>query len=326
MTKSKATGVCAALGMLLLILDSKTALSGTAEGTELCIRTVIPSLFPFFVLSGLLTSAFLGASLPVSLSIVPKGAESLLLTGFLGGYPVGAQSIAGAYRSGQLSKHQAEQMLAFCNNAGPAFLFGMIAPMFPSPQYAWLLWGIHIASALLVAFLLPKEHSSASIVPGRTLSLTDALTQALGITGQVCGWILLFRGCIAFLDRWFLWMLPQEWQVLLIGLMELSNGCIFLSAVESTEIRFLICSAMLAFGGLCVTMQTISVTRGLSLKLYFPGKVLQTAFSVFLSWLVLPKEGISPVIPTAALGICLFLTVFLRKIQNNSSIPQAIGV
>ena len=39
------------LGMLALILDGRTAIEGARQGIGLCLRTVIPSLFPFFVLS-----------------------------------------------------------------------------------------------------------------------------------------------------------------------------------------------------------------------------------------------------------------------------------
>ncbi len=327
MTKSRtAAGIGAAFGMLLLILDGKTAFSGAAEGIDLCIRTVIPSLFPFFVMSDLLTSAFMGTSLPIRLGIVPRGAESLLLTGFLGGYPAGANSVATAYRSRQLPREQAERMLAFCNNAGPSFLFGMIAPMFPSVKYAWLLWGVHIVSALMVGLCLPKTQSSAALSPGKPVSISDSLWHSVRVMGSVCGWIVLFRIGIAFLSRWFLWMLPQEFQVLVTGLLELSNGCCVLSMIENIELRFLICSVFLAFGGLCVTMQTVSVTQGLSLRFYFPGKLLQTAFSIFLTWLILPKKTFSPALPCTALVSAAFLVVFLRKKQNNSSIPSPVGV
>lgn len=329
-TKSKtAAGVGAALGMLLLILDGKTAFNGAAEGVSLCFRTVIPSLFPFFILSALLTGSFLGTSLPISAGIfgVPGGAESLLLAGFLGGYPVGAQNIATVYRNGQLSREQAERMLGFCNNAGPSFLFGMIAPMFPNMKYPWLLWAIHILSALMVGILLPKAESQPiSLSPGKDLSLPDALWQAIRVMASVCGWIVLFRVGIAFLDRWILWMLPAEWQVLVTGLLELSNGCCALPQIEDVNLRFLICSGMLAFGGLCVTMQTVSVTQNLSLRFYFLGKIMQAAVSVFLAWLVLPKGSISSLIPVCALGVFVVLTAFLRKTQNNSSIPRLVGV
>ena len=148
------------MGMLILILDGKTALAGGAEGIELCLKTVIPSLFPFFVLSILLTSSLSGVTLPVlrplgRLCGMPEGTEALLISGFLGGYPVGAQSVAAVYRSGQLPRREAERLLAFCSNAGPAFLFGMASSLFPRQWMAWALWGIHIAGAVFAAVLLP---------------------------------------------------------------------------------------------------------------------------------------------------------------------------
>ena len=83
-------GVVAALGILILILDSKTALRGAAESIDLCVRTVIPSLFPFFLLSGILVKSLMGNKFPLLRPIgrllgIPEGAESLLISGFLGG-------------------------------------------------------------------------------------------------------------------------------------------------------------------------------------------------------------------------------------------------
>jgi hypothetical protein len=40
----------------MLILDGSTALAGAREGVQMCLYTVIPALFPFFVLSDLLSS------------------------------------------------------------------------------------------------------------------------------------------------------------------------------------------------------------------------------------------------------------------------------
>ncbi len=319
------TGIGAATGMLILILDGKTAFTGAEQGIDLCLQTVIPSLFPFFILSSMVTGAFTGSKFPISLQLfgIPRGGESLALTGFLGGYPVGAQSIAAAYRSGQLSRDQAERMLGFCNNAGPSFLFGLIAPMFPDIKFTWLLWGIHIISALLVGMILPKSRENVSLCPGPAPTLPDALNQSVRTMASVCGWIVLFRVFIAFLDRWFLWMLPTAWRVAVTGLLELSNGCSSLPMIDDVKLRFLICSGILGFGGLCVTMQTVSVTRGLSLLYYFPGKIMQTVISMLLAWLI---QYTSPAVTFTAIGFGSIFAVFLRKIQNNSSIPRPIGV
>lgn len=318
-------GTAAVLGMGILILDGRTALMGAGQGVELCLKTVIPSLFPFFLLSNVLTSAFLGSSLPLLRPIgwlcgIPKGAESLLVSGFLGGYPVGAQSIAAAYRAGQLPKGEAERLLAFCNNAGPAFLFGMAASLFPRQWMAWALWGIHISGALFTALLIPREDTApVALSPGKPLTIAAALQASLRIMATVCGWVVLFRVLIAFLNRWVLWMFPVAAQVAVTGLLELSNGCCALTAVSSLTTRFLLCSGMLAFGGLCVTMQTVSVTAGLSLRYYILGKLLQTAFSLFLAYAVMTGAWL----PFLTF---LFFAFFLGKVRKRSSIRAAIGV
>ena len=52
--KSK-TLLPAALGLALLILDSRTAIEGAQAGVDVCIRSVLPTLFPFVFLSSALS-------------------------------------------------------------------------------------------------------------------------------------------------------------------------------------------------------------------------------------------------------------------------------
>lgn len=336
--KSKYLGFAAALGMLLLILDGRTAIMGAQEGVELCLRSVIPSLFPFFVLSIMLTGSLSGIHLGFLRPLgrfcgIPEGAEALLLTGFLGGYPVGAQCVASAYRSGQISETQSERMLAFCNNAGPSFLFGIVASQFSNIRYAWLLWAIQIISAVLVARTIPSSETTPIIHgPTPTVTLSDTMKQAILAMATVCGWVTLFRVAIAFCGRWFLWLLPKSAQIVFCGILELTNGCCSLSEIENIGLRFLICAVVLSFGGICVTMQTLSVTKGLNSKNYFLGKLLQSGYTFMLAVLcqciLPPSERWTLFVPLILPGAAL-LTVLgfaLRKKQNNSSNPSAIGV
>ena len=276
------------LGMGMLILDSKTALKGASEGINVCLYTVIPSLFPFIFLSVLLTESLLGQRIvPLrflcKLCGIPEGAESLLAAGLLGGYPVGAQCIFQAYKLGHLPKRDAQRMLGFCNNAGPAFIFGMIGSMFPSIKYAWALWGIHILSSILVGILLPLK-SISSLIPLSThkLSFSSTLTKTIYVTANICGWVIIFRIIISFCSRWFLWILPPTLQTAFIGFLELANGCCNLTNIDSVHTRFILCSGFLGLGGVCVAMQTVSVTSELGTGWYFPGKLLQCGFSIVL--------------------------------------------
>lgn len=328
----------ASVGMLILILDGKTALAGAREGIELCLMTLIPSLFPFFVVSILLTVALAGSKLPFlrpvgKLCSIPEGSEFLLSIGFLGGYPVGAQNVALACRSGHLSRQDAQRMIGFCSNAGPAFLFGIIAPMFSKMRTAWVLWAIHILSALLVAVVIPASPSGRSVrKKTETITLTQALEKSVHNMALVCGWVILFRMVLTLLDRWLFWALQSDTVVILSGLLELSNGCVQLGNISCEGLRFLAAGVMLALGGVCVTMQTASVCSGLSLRFYFPGKLLQCCFTILLCFLA---QGIfpaadrwdypMPLLLFAGLGV-LLLAFFLRKTENSCSIPAAHGV
>lgn len=274
------------MGMLVLILDSRTALSGGAQGVDLCLRTVIPSLFPFLFLSGCFSAAFAGTRLaglhPLGgVFSLPPGTEYLLIPAFLGGYPIGAQSVAQAYDAGFLRKEKAERLLAYCSNVGPAFLFGMTAGQFGQRHLIWECWAIQILSAWTAARFFGGRKDSPPAAKPSEGQTAFGIESALWAMLKICGWILLFRIVAAFLERWFLWAAAPWIRVSVIGLLELANGCCCLNQIVDEGLRFVICNALLAFGGLCVAYQTASVCGKLNLRYYFAGKLLQgTAASV----------------------------------------------
>lgn len=319
-------GTGALFGILILIFDSRLALEGARTGLELCIRTVFPALFPFFVLSTILTNSlgrtnfrflqFLSSRLRI-----PPNAGSILIPAFLGGYPVGAKCVGDLYHSKQISRRDAERLLTFCSNAGPAFIFGMVSGFFPEQRMVWMLWFIHIVSAVLTAAAVPAERPDSHVLQSEQSSQgIEVILTAAKAMCIVCCWVVLFRIMIAFLDRWFLWILPDWLHTLLLGCLELTNGCCGLLQIADVRLRFIICSCILAFGGICVLFQTVSVTKGLSISCYILGKWMQTVFSLLLSCTVMLDNGL-----VFAVCIPVFLFIF-RKEQNRYSNPGVLPV
>ena len=282
------------VGFIILVADSGTAISGMRKGIEQCLYTVIPSLFPFSVLSVILTSSLLGWSVPILKPIcrlcgIPEGCESLFLVGFLGGYPVGAQLASGLYEKGCVAKVDAERMAVLCNNAGPAFLFGLLGPLFPKKAMIWVLWLILILSAIIMGILLPKAGGKTRAIPEtRKTTVPDAIHSAAGSMIRICSCIVLFRMVLDLLDRHLMGSLPGLPTILISGLLELTNGCIQLTQIENLSCRFMAASVFLSFGGICVWMQTVSVCRKLNMKRYLPIKLLQACISLTLSLFILP--------------------------------------
>ena len=196
----------------------------------------------------------------------------------------------------------------------------MIGGIFANKWTSWTLWAIHLLSALLVAAQFPGGTDPANLSSRKQISVSQAMMSSIKAMAQVCGWVILFRVIIAFLHRWVLWMMPVVFQVAIMGLLELANGCCSLSGVDSVSTRFLLCSGMLAFGGICVTMQTISVVNGLSVKKYLVGKGMQTVFSLLLAaawlwmpWIILP-------------AVMLYFLLIPQKKRNYSRNPAKAGV
>lgn len=315
----------AALGLLVLIFDGALALEGARNGIDLCIRTVIPALFPFLVLSIVLTRSLSETRSPPveflsGILSLPHCAGPVLIPAFLGGYPVGAKCVADLYRRNGIQRAEAERMLAFCSNAGPSFLFGMTSGFFPESKQVWLLWFIQIAAAFLTAAVIPAPPHHPSDPNKAKAQEADILLSAARAMGIICCWVILFRILITFLERWFLWLLPAWAQIALMGFLELTNGCCGLALIADERLRFVVCSCMLAFGGICVLLQTASVTKGLSLSGYLKGKLMQTVFSLLLSSMAVLRRG-------WILGLLIpFLMIIFRKTQNRYGNPRLIPV
>lgn len=307
MKRRKLTLTLTILAMVLLILDSRNTVRFAAKGIDLCIRTVIPSLFPFFVLSIYLTGN-LGGS----------GVLPVLISGFLGGYPTGAQAAAQLWRTGRITRTQGNKLLLFCSQAGPSFLFGMVAAQFPERSYLWKLWAVQILSALCVFLLIPRDTYCKNIpADPLQLSLTTAMQRALSAMVRVCGWVVIFRVILGYLSALHL---SETVTILLGGILELANGCMELKSVESLELRFFLGAIMLNFGGICVLLQTASVAEGLDIGIYLLGKLLQTGFCILISLTFLGHwKGLIPIL----LIFLLFRSPFTAK---KGSIPAEIGV
>ncbi len=337
-SKNNILGIGAALSMLILILDPKTALGGAHAGIQMALEVLIPSLFPFFFLSILLTGSLVGSSISLIRPIekllrIPRGTGSIFLTGLLGGYPVGAQAVNQARNDGALSQKDANRMLLFCNQAGPAFLFGMGSRIFESGRIPWLLWAIQIFSACLIAFLIPCRMAPAGTLKRKTApSLPEALKKTVRVMAMVCGWVILFRILLDFLERWIFWALPNFWRVVLSGILELSNGCCRLCQLPCQGQMLSIFSFFLGFGGLCVALQTSSVTESLDFRWYLPSKLLQGCLSFLLSipcQFLLPADSRWFCSPWILAAVCLFAIadgIFLGKMQKRGSIRQKLGV
>ena len=288
-------GCLAALGVLLLC--SADTARAVREGLALCAGSVIPALFPFLAVSGLLTALDAGAApgrgrmlLARVLGCGPAGAGAFLL-GLVGGYPVGARTAAELVRRGELSPAEGARLLTFCNNAGPAFAIGVAGvSVFGSARTGAWLYLLHCAAALLTGLLFCRRPLPVTAMPKRPVPPQTGLTGqflravegAVSAMARVCGFVVFFLVLLRLAEG-LIGPLPP----LAAGVLELTNGILRLTPDRR---GFVTAAALLGWGGLSVHCQTAAVTAGsgISLRLYVPAKAVQAALSAGLAALLAP--------------------------------------
>ncbi len=283
-----------AVCLTVLILDAKTAVSAGKEAIALCLQVLIPSLLPFIFFSRLLVQAMDGSACRITRPVerllrLPQHSGQVLLIGLLGGYPVGAATVEAQVHSGRLDKDSGKRMALLCNQAGPAFIFGVGAVLFTTPYATAIVWAVQLLSVTVMAQLLPGGGGKmATGEPGQHLSMQQVLLQSIKTMAMICFWVVLLRVALAFLDKWALWRLPDWLRSAVAGALELSNGAAGLADMDGEGLRLVLFCAMLSFGGLCVQQQTAAVAPELVTAWYLPVRVSQAAISAIAAYLAQP--------------------------------------
>ena len=308
------------LSLIFSILRAPAAAcSHAALAMQLWFEKMIPSLFPFMVLSGLVIRLDLGRlfSVPVypvlgRLYKISQTMCTILLMGFLFGFPLGAKTVAEAYELKQLSKPQAQFLLSFCNNIGPVYLLSFALPLLgladgcaPILRIAViaaffgvpLLYGFILRHTVYRRFSFRRESLSVSSSPahqksasseGQNASFTAALdasvTSACAAVTRLGGYMIFFIVCnliakqsAAMLSFPAAKLLLVKFSLLLAPILEITSGL----ALAKDALPAALSMTLLVFSGLSCFAQTYTCIRDtdLSFSDYCLHKLLQSAIA-----------------------------------------------
>ena len=296
-----------------ILVNAQSVMDYTRKTLEMCYSVIIPSLFPFFVCSGLLIysgfaqtlSKICGFIMRPLFNVAPAGAAAFVL-GIISGFPLGAICAKDLYKAGNLSKPEAERLLAFCNNSGPLFIIGTVGTaIYLSPLYGIMMYIIHIISSVIVGILFRfygknRHNSPPTNINTAELALPRVITTALESASKniltVCFSIVFFSSLAqAVLD---VFPLSDTVNAILSGICEFSTGILKISVLDEDLMKKLVMSAfIIGFSGLTVHLQVIAATAnsGLSLKPYILGKCLHGIIAAVITYVVLIIADVRPI-------------------------------
>jgi len=321
-------------GMILLafaglLANPKEISHAAREGIYLCLDVIIPTLFPFFVLSTMVIELGLAkyAGRVLERSMRPlfrlSGAcSAAVVLGFLGGYPIGAATAISLYEKKLCSKTEAERLLAFCNNSGPAFILGAVGiGILGSSKAGWLLYLTHMAASVTVGMLfrfykykekpwtVQPECDSKPIIFSEVF--TDSVKTAFKSVFYICSFVIFFTVAVRLL--FISGLLPaaasgiamlfkafgaeqKSVQDFLTGLIEITSGLWSLQDSPLAQLRGQMAMAafMLGWAGFSVHCQVLSFIgqSGLSQRTYVSGKLLHGGISAAYTFLLFRYFGL----------------------------------
>lgn len=274
---------CIFFAFVLIKFPSLSA-EGVKQGLALCANTMIPSLFPFLVVSGFSIHSgvinFLGMKtnkfFKKFFHISGLGGSTFLFS-LIGGFPVGCMMVSELYENKRITQNEAQRTALSSVNAGPAFIIGAVGTMMLSSYKA----GIIIFSSLTVSsviiffltyFIFDEENETPSLDATPPLSVSNALISAVYSASKsmfsVSAWIILFSCIINILSGT---VKSENLMSFLTAVLEVSSGCAEIAEKKSPVIL----SAVLAWSGLSVHCQIFPyITKiGLKLKHLFCAKI-----------------------------------------------------
>ncbi len=270
---------------VLLLVYEPIASEAVRDTLGLFFHRVLPPLFPYMVIARLMVSFDLLAPLGRWMRLnrlfrLPSCTASVILTGLLCGFPVGAAGACTLHEQGRISSDAAGRLTALSSNAGPAFVFGTVAALWGSRQYGAFLWLVQTISAVGIACItaricrredIPEEgsgHSSAGTFPEE---MCKAVSDSASACLCVCAYIVFFRVTAVLLSQ----LIPAMAPVFSV-LFEFSTGCADGASIGGYAGIFMTGCAV-GCAGLSVMMQNYNFIgrRGIPAKMLWITKGIQ---------------------------------------------------
>lgn len=296
-----------------MLLSPSKVFAGAKSGLLLWFLTVLPTLFPFLLISRLLLDSYacslltrLFSPLLCRLFRISAQGSFAVIVGFLCGYPMGAKITADLLRSRQITLSEASYLLSFCNNTSPAFLISYIilgyfhnsGLLLPS---VLILYGTPMLLSFFFRAKSPffakyraenKSVSQDSAQVTKPIDFDACLADSSESIMKIGGYIILFSILLNLL-RDFPITSPL-FQTLFLPSLELTNGIALLNKAMSLQgtshsffLFYSLCMGHTAFGGWCAIFQTRSMIAksGLSLKSYTLKKLITALVTSLFAYL-----------------------------------------
>ena len=303
--------------MILILTNPKKFSASTINGFLLFANCVFPGLFPFLILTKMLTdlksvkTISKALNKPMEKLFKVNGITSyVFMMSAMCGYPMGAKLIADLFDSNVYSSEEAKRAISFCSVSGPIFTIGAVgANMLGSLTAGLIIYVSHIASSLVCGLIfcnlskskltfktVKKDDSHVNYDLLISNSVSSAISTILTVGALVTIFFVitdcliltnLIKPMITFVSKIlsFFKINPEYSEGLICGLIEITRGAKLISSVAPlNNVSIILCSGIISFGGLSIGIQCLTLASKCKIKAsyYFFVKTIHFILSIIL--------------------------------------------
>lgn len=285
------------LGLILILSSPDLCSLGMTNGIKVCLYTILPSFFPFLVITNTLVKYDLFRYISVftypvfkRLFGVTRNGSFVAMTGFICGYPIGIKTAKDMLNTGNISYAEYLHLIKFCNNPSLPFVinyvsYSILNNTFPSWKLLLCIYGASIIAGIIFNiiynFNFSKIELQALPLSNGNASDHNVFISAFYTIINLSAYVLLFSIVITYIQ--YILKNNSLFKTIIITLTEITSGINYLSSLPDILNYLPLIILALVSGGLSITAQSLSFfEKKAEYYSYFRGKLLCITLSLIL--------------------------------------------
>ena len=291
------------ISLIELLINKSTIFNTISYSMNLWISSIIPSLFPFFIISDILIQYNITDYIPnpirkifKKLFNVSDNSVTIFFLSLLSGFPSSARNIRTMYDMNLINEKEASHTLIFTHFSNPLFILGTVSVFFFKNETLGLIILIAHYLSNIILGIITRNYNTISIIDKKQTNvlqknfpkvfisaIKNAIDNLLTILGTLTCFLIISAMIINTIN------LSSYNSTILKGILEMTMGLKSLSLLNINNIYKVVISTMfISFGGLSVHMQILSflIDTKISYKQFFIARIFHALIAGFLSYIL----------------------------------------
>lgn len=314
-TYAEIVAFCGLLFAAVMLSANRKYQNSVTSGIELWAAAVLPALFPYLIITSLVSSLNITEKIANALSPVTTklfnvngNAGYALFISLMSGYPVGAKCVSDLKTRGLVGDAESVRAAALCSSSSPVFLIGSVGNLtFNNPLFGLALFITHILSVFIVGFIFsfykrnerPQKFTDIkqSVSGGNVFyeSVYSAVISVL-VVGGIITVFYLFTEMLSDLNVLNIFseifgLFTDSDAIrngVANGLFECTKGLKILASGGISLFTLPVAAAICGFGGLSVIMQSAAYLKNAKIKTapFFLSKTLAAVVNFIIGLII----------------------------------------